>query len=108
MSTVNRPSPEAAIRIWLLGGFQVAVGSRLVGETEWRRRKIKSLIKLLALEPGHALHREQALDLLWPDLEPEAAANNLHQTVHLARRVLDPTGVSATRFLRLKIGRAHV
>lgn len=28
--------------------------------------------------------------LLWPELDSEAAANNLHKTVHLARRALEP------------------
>src|SRR5262249_29482346 len=46
--------------------------------------------KLLALTPGHRLHREQLLDALWPDLEPEAAVNNLHKTLYVARRTLEP------------------
>ena len=46
------------------------------------------LVKLLALAPGHRLHREQLLDALWPELDPVAAANNLHQVVHVARRAL--------------------
>ena len=85
----RRTQPEP-LRIELLGGFRVAVGSRLIAATEWRRRKAAHLLKLLALAPGHRLHREQALELLWPDLEPEAAANNLHYTLHAARRVLEP------------------
>jgi len=35
-----------------------------------------NLIKLLALARGHRLHREQAMEYLWPGLDPEAAANN--------------------------------
>ena len=53
-------------------------------------RKAANLVKLLALAPGHLLHREQAMDALWPDLTRRAASNNLRQVLHAARRVLDP------------------
>ncbi len=45
-------------------------------------------MKLLALAPGHRLHREQAMDELWGDRAPAAAANNLHQAIYIARRAL--------------------
>ena len=43
-------------------------------------------MKLLVLAPQRRLHREQAIDVLWPDRAPAAAANNLHQALHVARR----------------------
>jgi predicted ATPase/DNA-binding SARP family transcriptional activator/DNA-binding CsgD family transcriptional regulator len=88
------------VRVWLLGRFEVSVGSRSIGEDGWRLRKAASLVKLLALAPGHRLHREQILDLLWPDLKPLSAANNLHQTLHVARRTLEPESTTS-RYLRL-------
>jgi predicted ATPase/DNA-binding SARP family transcriptional activator/DNA-binding CsgD family transcriptional regulator len=100
------PSPEA-VRVWLLGGFRVSVGSRSIGEEEWRLRKAGSLVKLLALAPGHRLHREQAMELLWPGLDPQAAANNLHHALHVARRFLEPAAADTTaacRHLHLRHG----
>ncbi len=92
------------VRVELLGGFRVTVGPRVVGEGAWRLRKAAALVKLLALEPNHRLHKEQAMDLLWPHLGPRSAANNLHRTLHCARRVLDPDHVTATEspYLRLR------
>jgi len=83
-----------AVRVWLLGDFRVSVGSRNIEDSQWRLRKAASLVKLLALSPGHRLHREQAMDLLWPDLGRRAASNNLRQTLHAVRRTLDPTAGS--------------
>jgi DNA-binding SARP family transcriptional activator len=74
----------------LLGHFEVSVGSRPIREDDWRLRKAASVVKLLALAPDHSLHREQVHDLLWPDLGVRAAANNLHQALHIARRTLEP------------------
>ena len=67
--------PES-VRVWMLGGFRVSVGSRTVEEGAWRLRKASALVKLLALAPGHHLHRERAMNLLWPDHGRRAAANN--------------------------------
>ena len=47
------------------------------------------MVKLLALAPGHRMHREQVMDLLWPDSGRRAASNNLRSTLHTARNVLD-------------------
>ena len=52
------------VRIRLLGGFSVSVDSRTIARNEWRLRKAATLVKLLALAPGHRMHREQAMELL--------------------------------------------
>jgi hypothetical protein len=71
-------APET-VRAWLLGGFRVSVGSRNIGLGEWRLRKAAALVKLLALAPNHGLHREQAMNLLWPGSGRKAASNSLRQ-----------------------------
>src|ERR671933_2053230 len=78
------------LAIWLLGDFRVSVGSRTIAEREWRLRKARSLVKLLALAPRHRLHREHIIDRLWPDMGPEDGANNLHKALYMARRILEP------------------
>jgi DNA-binding SARP family transcriptional activator len=81
--------PEA-VRVKLLGTFTVSVGSRTTRQEEWRLKKAASLVKFLALAPGHRTHRERVMDLLWPDSRKKAASNNLRQVPYAARRVLDP------------------
>ena len=48
--------PEV-VRVCLLGGFRVSVGSLTIEASGWRLRKARSLVKLLALARGHRLHR---------------------------------------------------
>ena len=79
----------ANVSLSLLGGFAAAVDGVPVAESAWRLKKARELVKLLALAPGHRLHREQAMELLWGDREPDAASNNLNQAVYVARRALD-------------------
>src|SRR5215210_3636665 len=93
--------PEV-VRIWMLDGFRVSVGSRIIEENRWSLKKAAGLVKLLALEPGHRMHRERVMDLLWPDLEAEAATNNLHRTLYSARHTLEPQAPAAAPcYLRL-------
>ncbi len=85
-------SPQDVV-VTLLGGFGVAIGGRPLTDVRWRLRKARDLVKLLALAPGHRMHREQLMDVLWPERDPASAANNLNQVVHAARRVLGSTAV---------------
>jgi predicted ATPase/DNA-binding SARP family transcriptional activator/DNA-binding CsgD family transcriptional regulator len=106
----NDPSPKrrspsdglAAVRVRLLGGFGVWIGPHAVGEGAWHLRKARSLVKLLALAPGHALHREQLIELLWPTLGKRAATNNLRGSLHAARTALASDPVAASRYLASK------
>jgi DNA-binding SARP family transcriptional activator len=97
----TRSKVTGAVRIGLLGGFSVMVGDRKIDESAWRLRKAASLIKLLVLAPGHRLHRERVMDLLWPELGLRAASNNLRQTLYVARRTLHPDPQIASRYVSL-------
>ncbi len=77
-----------ACSVRLLGGFEVEADGRMVPAQAWRHRRGADLVKLLALQPSHQLHREQLADALWPGLEPAAAAANLRKAIHFARRAL--------------------
>jgi predicted ATPase/DNA-binding SARP family transcriptional activator len=84
---MTESATPADIRVFLLGGFSVVVDGERVAD-RWRLRKAKTLVKLLALAPGHRLHREQIVDILWPDAATPAATNNFHQVLHGVRHNL--------------------
>ena len=92
----------SGVAITLLGGFAASVEGRQVPAQAWRLKKGRELVKLLALAPGHRLHREQAMDALWRDRTPASAANNLYQAVHTARRALGADAIEVRdEWLRL-------
>ncbi|MBS1794008.1 MAG: PD40 domain-containing protein [Acidobacteria bacterium] len=74
----------------MLGRFRVKIDGDPVDEKRWGRRSAKSLVKLLALKPHHALHREQIMDLLWSEEPAETALNSLNKAIYGARRALEP------------------
>jgi predicted ATPase/DNA-binding CsgD family transcriptional regulator len=90
------------VRVWLLGGFRLSVGPWTIQRDKWRSRKAAALFKLLALAPGHNLHREQVMEALWPNSAKQAASNNLRQVLYAARRVLDPASDSHKSYLSLE------
>ena len=94
--TSGRPE---ALRIRLFGGFTVSVGSRTIEQEAWRLRKAAVLVKLLALAPGHHLHREQAMEALWPELGIKAASNNLRGAIYAARKALASEPAAGSRYL---------
>jgi DNA-binding SARP family transcriptional activator/pimeloyl-ACP methyl ester carboxylesterase len=82
------PSSEPSVAVHLLGGFEVHVDRRPVGAGLSRHRRAAELVKLLALAPGRRLHREHAIDALWPRLSLAAGAPNLRKAAHFARSEL--------------------
>lgn len=86
------PSSAGRLYVRLLGGFSLELGGRAVPDTAFARRKPKSLLKLLALQGEHRLHREQVIEALWPGLPPPGGAAQLYKAVYQARRALLTAG----------------
>jgi pimeloyl-ACP methyl ester carboxylesterase/DNA-binding SARP family transcriptional activator len=86
-----------SVGISLLGPFRVVVDGRTVTDDAWNRRDAASLVKLLALRRGRQLHREQVMDLLWPDLAVAEATPRLHKAAHFARKAIGRTDAVVLR-----------
>lgn len=91
---MHRPStPRQQVSIHVLGRFEVRVDGAVVPERAWSRRSAAALVKVLALAPNHRLHREQVIDLLWPDDAVAEAAPKLHKAAHYARKTAGRSAV---------------
>jgi DNA-binding SARP family transcriptional activator len=72
-----------------LGHVVVRVGDHVVDGSSIRR-KVLTLMCYLLTKPGFAAARDQVLEALWPDLDPDVAVNSLNQTVYFLRRIFEP------------------
>jgi len=83
---------RTADRVWVedQGRVIVRVGGRVIPGTEMRRKPLALLCFLLS-RPGMSATRDQVLDALWPDTDPDQAVNSLHQTVYFLRRIIEPS-----------------
>ncbi len=81
------------IELSLLGPFRVRVAQAELAASVWKLRHPRMLLQMLALAPGHELHRDLVLERLWPRADVEAASNRLYHTLHLLRGIFAKAGV---------------
>lgn len=72
-----------------LGRVVVHIGDRTLPGTDVRK-KVLSLLCFLLSKPQFTSTREQVLEALWPEMDPDAGANSLNQSAYFLRRVLEP------------------
>ncbi|HEU4460471.1 MAG TPA: BTAD domain-containing putative transcriptional regulator [Methylibium sp.] len=82
---------EADLAARLLGPFALQV--RGVAVLDWPASRAKSLLKYLLLHRERPTTRQAVLETFWPEIEPEAARNNLHVAIHRLRRLLQGCGL---------------
>jgi DNA-binding SARP family transcriptional activator len=75
----------------------VTVDAAPIAASSWTRRHAAALVKVLAMAPGRRLHREQVIDLLWPDDTVDEAVPKLHKAAHFARRAIDVSNAVVLR-----------
>jgi len=76
----------APLQLTLLGGVRAARDGAPIELAP----RLQAIVVLLALGQG----RERIADLLWPELAPGAARNNLHVNLNKLRRAVEPWGVA--------------
>lgn len=86
-----QPVAPGMLHICLLGPTEVqrADGSFVEGPL-WQRAKVRALLAYLAMAERHPVERDVLLELLWPEMEHDAALRNLNTTVYNLRRSLEP------------------
>ncbi len=86
---------EPALRAYVLGRFELVLRGRSVPESAWSRHKARQLLACLLVRPHHRMTREEALDLFWPDSDPESAGTNLRTARQDVRDALRRVGLGA-------------
>jgi DNA-binding SARP family transcriptional activator/tetratricopeptide (TPR) repeat protein len=76
------------VRVEDQGRVAIQVGPRLVLGSSVRR-KVLAMLCYLITRPDMSATRDQVLDALWPELDPEVAVNSLNQTIYFLRRVFE-------------------
>lgn len=85
--TTRRPGAQG-LAVRLVGGFAVVLGGAAVPAARWASLRATHLVQLLALAEPHRLPREQVIEALWPQLDPDAGAANLRKAAHHARQAI--------------------
>jgi DNA-binding SARP family transcriptional activator len=81
------PGGPPGVQLTLLGRFDVLVGQvrPALGDA---RPQVRQLMRVLALNAGRAMHREELAESMWPDQPSRDAIHRLQVAISQLRRVL--------------------
>lgn len=82
--------PGYRLRVQTLGPFSVWRGAEKIDDREWRRSKALQLFRLFLTYRGRMLQREEIVDILWPDLKPDAVQRNFKVALNALNKALEP------------------
>lgn len=98
MQRLLRRSPRFAplnagvLRIFTLGSLRVYRDELQLFDESWRNKPAKTIFKLLLTSRGQRYPKDVLLEYLWPDADPDVAANRLRVAVHELRKMLGGKG----------------
>ncbi len=88
---------DVTVRLYVLGQFTLERRDRqggqrwqIVADASMQHSRVRSLLTCLISAPGRKLGREQAVELLWPELDFETATHRLDKAVHSLRQLFEP------------------
>ncbi|MDF3001419.1 MAG: response regulator receiver and domain protein [Bacillota bacterium] len=79
------------LRVSCLGGFQAAPSNPNFGTISWRSPKTEELFAFLIFK--RKVSRDEIINTLWDDLDPDKALKNINTTVYYIRKALSPFGL---------------
>jgi len=84
-----RSSQEGRMVIRCLGGFEMIRAGHSLRHDVWQRAAPRRLLQYLLLQ-DRPVHREEVMEILWPESERRHGANQLRVALTHLRRVLEP------------------
>ncbi len=95
------------LALQLLGRFQVRRDGEEVPPAAFGGRKVRTLLRVLAVRRPDLVPHEVLAEALWPDQQPADPAANLAVLVTRARRALGVPEAVVTGPRRLRAGTVH-
>ena len=81
---------EAALRVQTLGSFQVWRDDQEIEVKTWGREKALHLFQFLVTHRLRALHKEQIIDRLWPQVDLATGDRDFKVALNAVNKVLEP------------------
>ena len=83
------------LQIYCLGDFRVELDHAVLSDSAWKSKQSRTLLKMLLAQDDQKLRREQVVEMLWPDVEPEKQRLAYNVMLHRMRKALQPAAVPA-------------
>ncbi|MET0967423.1 MAG: AAA family ATPase [Nakamurella sp.] len=92
------PGQNPTIKVRCFGGFSFEIDDVAIDLAELRPRA-RALLRLLAVSPDRAVHRERLVDALWPGVDLTVGTRRLQVALSSVRQLLEHAGLSGTEIL---------
>ncbi len=94
-------APPPLLTVQLMGSFQLKRGEVWIEEDAWHRPIVQRLFQFFALNLGRSVSKDQILEALWPDSDPDKAWGTFRTVYSRLRKLLEPAmrPKSANRYI---------
>lgn len=82
------------LRIFTMGRFGLTIAGKGLNVESWKRKQAVVVLKCLVNQLGRPVHREQLIEWLWPDVDPERGWERLKVTISFLRAKLRSAGLA--------------
>jgi DNA-binding SARP family transcriptional activator len=89
-AAVDGPPEAGLLRVECLGTLRIWRHGEELAPRQWKREKARELFLILLTRRGSAVHKEQLMDLLFPDADADAANRDFRVALHALSQALDP------------------
>jgi DNA-binding response OmpR family regulator len=86
------PQSPSCLRVYTLGTLRVYLDDTLLFDESWRNKPAKTIFKLLFTHRGKRYPKDILAEELWPETDPDAAANRLRVAIYELRKALGDRG----------------
>jgi ATP/maltotriose-dependent transcriptional regulator MalT len=90
LSTLSGTQQAPRLQVYCLGDFRVELDQAVLSDSAWKSKRAKTLLKMLLAQDDHRLLRDQVMDMLWPDVDPEKQRVAYNVMLHRMRKALEP------------------
>ncbi len=82
------------LRVYTFGRFALALADRGLNVENWKRKQALLVLKCLVSQLDKPVHREQIIEWLWPEIDPETGWKRLKVNISALRGELRKSGIS--------------
>lgn len=93
---IDRHRHEVRLEIHCFGAFELSVNGVRVVPAEIRRKRVLTLLGILLTHHDRPQCKDALIEMLWPDVDRDVRARQLHVLVHELRKLIEPHSPSGS------------
>ena len=83
----------ASLQIFLFGNFEILTNHQKIQSDLWQSRQLRTILKILIIHRSKPVPGSQIIEKVWPEKDPEQAAQHLYVRISQIRKILKISGI---------------